>query len=408
MYLAAGGSAGLAAAARKLGLRHTSIGVADPALTTMSASDGVRLLHNLVAAGPARHALARLRPRHDAQRAGRPAVGRRRARRPGTARSRTRTAGWTSTTTTNRPRTTADRWLVDSLGVVRAHGQQLLVAVFTRHNADFASGVGLVEKLARLSRRPSRSRVVHPHHAGQRGDVGRAVRAEVDRRVVVVELGPGAGELAVTRSRPVRMSIAVRYHASIGRRCAAWCRRRAARWPVTPSAPRSARSRWLVHATLQVVPLTSTRAMPGRGRLAEQRRLRALVAVVVLGEQRVADRDERVLGVAGARREHRRAAAHVLPAARRAAVVDDDVHLRVGVVGDRDEVRADQRRRGARALRELTRLLHRAAVVGLAPGDDRARRSGPASKRYIAWSETTNTPPVSSTANELSMISPAS
>ena len=32
--------------------------------------------------------------------------------------------------------------------------------------------------------------------------------------------------------------------------------------------------------------------------------------------------------------------------------------------------------------------------------------SASASKRYIAWSETTNTPPVSSTANELSMISP--
>ena len=34
-------------------------------------------------------------------------------------------------------------------------------------------------------------------------------------------------------------------------------------------------------------------------------------------------------------------------------------------------------------------------------------RIGPASKRYMAWSETMNTPPVSSTANELPIASPA-
>jgi beta-lactamase class A len=149
MYLAAGGSAGLVTAARKLGLRHTSIGLADPALTTMSASDGVRLLHDLVAPGPLdthsrAFVLGMMRNVQADQRWG---VGVLADRHTTFANKN----GWMDVDDDNDPaEDDGDRWLVDSLGVVRVHGQPLLVAVFTRHNPDFESGVRLVEKLARL------------------------------------------------------------------------------------------------------------------------------------------------------------------------------------------------------------------------------------------------------------------
>ncbi len=113
----------------------------------------------------------------------------------------------------------------------------------------------------------------------------------------------------------------------------------------------------------------------GRG-AAEHRGGRVLVAVVVLRQDRAARRDQAVLGRGRALGEHR-GRAHLARAGDPAApVVGHDVHPRVGVVGDHDQVLADQGRRGARALGELAGLLHRAAVVALAPGHLRRPRRG--------------------------------
>jgi beta-lactamase class A len=44
-----------------------------------------------------------------------------------------------------------DRWVVNSVGIITAHGRTLLVAVLTQHGADFASGVTLVQQLAKTA-----------------------------------------------------------------------------------------------------------------------------------------------------------------------------------------------------------------------------------------------------------------
>lgn len=150
MYLDAGGSAGLTAAARKLGLRHTSIGRADPALTAMSADDGVRLLYDLVSPGPLdkqsrAFVLDLMRHVQTDQRWGVGVLADH-----GT--SFANKNGWMDVGDDNDPGEDDDgRWLVVSLGIVQVHGQQLLMAVFTRHNPDRDTGIRLVEKLARLA-----------------------------------------------------------------------------------------------------------------------------------------------------------------------------------------------------------------------------------------------------------------
>jgi hypothetical protein len=40
-------------------------------------------------------------------------------------------------------------WLVNSTGVVTIDGQQVLLVVLTQHDADFDSGIDLVESLAK-------------------------------------------------------------------------------------------------------------------------------------------------------------------------------------------------------------------------------------------------------------------
>jgi hypothetical protein len=150
MYLAAGGSAGLDAAARTLGLRHTTIGRADPALTAMSASDGVRLLRNLVSSGPLgkqsrAFVLDLMRNVQADQRWGVGVLADR-------STSFANKNGWMDVGDDNDPgESDGYLWLVDSLGIVQVHGQQLLVAVFTRHNPDRDTGIRLVEQLARLA-----------------------------------------------------------------------------------------------------------------------------------------------------------------------------------------------------------------------------------------------------------------
>jgi beta-lactamase class A len=148
MFLDAGGSTPLAAAAKRLGLRHTHLGVADPALTTMDARDGITLLRRLVHGGPltARSkafVLGLMRNVQSDQRWGAGVV----ADRDTTFANKN---GWMQVDRNNGPGEDDDgRWLVNSLGIIRVHGQQLLIAIFTKHDPDCYSGIRLVQKLAR-------------------------------------------------------------------------------------------------------------------------------------------------------------------------------------------------------------------------------------------------------------------
>lgn len=148
IYLDAGGSTALAAAAHRLGLRHTRIGISDPAFTTMGAQDGIALLQRLVANGPLDErsrsfVLHLMRNVQADQRWG-----------VGTVADRGTTFanknGWMRVGSTNGPgENDGGRWLVNSLGIVRVSGQPLLIAVFTKHNPDRDTGIRLVETLVR-------------------------------------------------------------------------------------------------------------------------------------------------------------------------------------------------------------------------------------------------------------------
>lgn len=149
MYLDAGGSAALAHAAHRLGMRHTRIGVSDPTFTTTSGRDGLAMLRCLVEPGPLDRrsrsfVLSLMRAVESDQRWGVGVVADR-----GT--SFVNKNGWLSVDDTNGPDEDDDgRWVVSSVGIVRVHGHRLLVSIFTEHNPDFESGVRLVERLARI------------------------------------------------------------------------------------------------------------------------------------------------------------------------------------------------------------------------------------------------------------------
>jgi beta-lactamase class A len=149
MFLDAGGSIAIAAAAKRLGLRSIRLGVADPALTTMDARDGITLLRRLVSPGPlsARSqafVLSLMRNVQADQRWGVGVVADR-----GTTFANKN--GWMDVGDDNGPgEDDGDQWLVNSLGIVRVHGQRVLMAIFTKHNPDCYTGIDLVQKLARV------------------------------------------------------------------------------------------------------------------------------------------------------------------------------------------------------------------------------------------------------------------
>lgn len=150
MYLDAGGDSALAWAARRLGLGKITIGRADPSLTTMAASDGITLLDQLIGRGPldARSRAFVLHLMHNVQDDQRWGAGVLADDGSDFANKN----GWMAVDDGNGPGEDDDgRWLVNSLGIVRCHGQPLLVSVFTRHNPDFRSGVRLVQRLARIA-----------------------------------------------------------------------------------------------------------------------------------------------------------------------------------------------------------------------------------------------------------------
>jgi hypothetical protein len=157
LYLQAGGRESLVDATARLGMRHTVPGDDDPALSTTSADDGLRMLAALLPrpttiAGVRQQPLssysrsAALDLMHDVepdQRWGVSAVAD--AGTPVALKN-----GWLSVDNDNGPGDNDNGlWLVDSVGMVTVHRQPVLLSVFTQHGPDFASGVRLAESLVR-------------------------------------------------------------------------------------------------------------------------------------------------------------------------------------------------------------------------------------------------------------------
>lgn len=138
LWDAAGGQAGLQAANRALGLRHTSLGAFGYwGLTSTTVTDQLRLLADLTAASSPLHAAARLyalRLMDEAapdQRWGASA-----AASQGESAIRN---GWMPD---------PGRWVINSIGVVRHNGQELLIAVLSKGNTTEAGGIALVRAAA--------------------------------------------------------------------------------------------------------------------------------------------------------------------------------------------------------------------------------------------------------------------
>jgi beta-lactamase class A len=143
-----GSNDGLNAAAPRLGLHHTVPGQADPAVTTTSAQDYLALLEDLVRNGPLdsdsrSYALGLMRNVESDQRWGVGVVAD-----PGTTFANKN--GWLSVDNSNgEGESDNDRWLVNSVGIVTVHGQQVLIAAFTQHGDSYETGVRLVESLVK-------------------------------------------------------------------------------------------------------------------------------------------------------------------------------------------------------------------------------------------------------------------
>jgi hypothetical protein len=148
LFLAAGGNGGLEGALQRFGMTHTVPGGSDPTFTRTSAADYLRLVRNLVGGGPLTpsaqaYAKGLMRNVEADQRWGVGVV----ADKGSVFYNKN---GWLSVDDSNGPGETDDgRWAVTSVGIVRVHGQQLLMSVFTQHQPDMGAGVRLVEKLAK-------------------------------------------------------------------------------------------------------------------------------------------------------------------------------------------------------------------------------------------------------------------
>jgi beta-lactamase class A len=139
-----GGSAGLRKAAAELGVRNT---VFDPegrwGLTQTDAPDFIALLRNLTSAralntASRKYILELMEDVEPDQRWGVSAA----ADKGSTVRLKN---GWLATDHDH------DLWLVNSVGVITAHGDKVIVAVMTQHGSSFTGGISLVQKLAKLS-----------------------------------------------------------------------------------------------------------------------------------------------------------------------------------------------------------------------------------------------------------------
>ena len=149
LFEAAGGRSALTAAAKTFGMPDTVAGATDPTFTTTSGADYLALLRNLVVVnGPLDTAsqayiLNLMRDVESDQRWGVGVVAD-----AGTTFANKN--GWLSIDDSNGTGEDDNGlWAVTSTGVVTVDGQQLLIAVFTEHQASMAAGVSLVESLTK-------------------------------------------------------------------------------------------------------------------------------------------------------------------------------------------------------------------------------------------------------------------
>jgi beta-lactamase class A len=139
-----GGGSGLRKAAAELGVKNT---VPDPdgrwGLTQTDAPDYIALLRNLtsdraLSSSSRKYILELMEDVEADQRWGVSAA----ADKGTTVRLKN---GWLATDSDH------DLWLVNSVGVITAHGDKVIVAVMTQHGSSFTGGISLVQKLAKLS-----------------------------------------------------------------------------------------------------------------------------------------------------------------------------------------------------------------------------------------------------------------
>ena len=152
LFLDIGGRPGLTSAIRTFGMTHTVAGGSDPTFTTTSAADYLTLLGALTGtmrddplSSKARSFILNLMGQVESdQRWG-----------VGSAADRDTSFynknGWLSIGDDNGPGEDDDGlWAVTSAGIVTVKGQRVLMAVFTRYQPDFDTGVALVDRLAKL------------------------------------------------------------------------------------------------------------------------------------------------------------------------------------------------------------------------------------------------------------------
>ena len=152
LFLDAGGRPGLEDAARTFGMRHTVPGESDPTFTTTSGSDYLKLLEAITGQtkndplhSSARQFILNLMGQVESdQRWG---VGS--AAEKGTKFYNKN--GWLSIENGNGAgEDDGGLWAVTSVGVLTVAHQRVLMAVFTRHQSDYDTGVALVNKLSKL------------------------------------------------------------------------------------------------------------------------------------------------------------------------------------------------------------------------------------------------------------------
>jgi beta-lactamase class A len=150
LFLAAGGNAGLEAAARRFGMKHTVPGASDPTFTRTSAGDFLILARNLASphspltASARKYALSLMADVEADQRWGVSAVADKDS-------SFYNKNGWLSIDDSNGPgETDGGRWAVTSIGIVQVHHQRVLMSIFTQHQPLMGDGVRLIERLAKV------------------------------------------------------------------------------------------------------------------------------------------------------------------------------------------------------------------------------------------------------------------
>jgi len=149
LFLTVGGRSGEDAMLKRFGMTHSHSGASDPAFTTLSGTDGLILLRNLVEKKSPLDAKSRaylldlMRNVEPDQRWGVGVVAD-----PGT--SFANKNGWLAVDNSNAGGEDDNGlWITTSLGIVTVHGQQVLLSVLTRHNSDLDEGIKRVESLSR-------------------------------------------------------------------------------------------------------------------------------------------------------------------------------------------------------------------------------------------------------------------